>query len=321
MVRNLFIDKLKGFAIILVVWGHCIQFCVKYDVLNTKLFELIYAFHMPFFMAVSGYLYYQSVNRRNFKDLIISRIKQLLIPFLIWSFFYLLVYRWQFSHTLMQWIKNYIYNLPFFFWFIWSLLISSLCVVAVNKFFKDKLVAYFILFILILLLPNGLGFYYTKYMVPYFFAGYLVHKYHFKTNKVVFLLSFIVFTVMWYFWKNDYYIYSTTMVSKLSDFKGMYDDSYRYIAGFLGILVFITLIKKLPDFKVFEVLGRNTLGIYFISSFLNSYLYLLGLHYDQFWYNFIYTPVLTIIIVAFCVGLSMLINKSKILNQYLLGGR
>lgn len=321
MKRNLFIDKLKGLAIILVVLGHCLQFCSKFDILNTKLFELIYTFHMPFFMAVSGYLYYQSVNRRSFKDLIISRINQLLIPFLIWSFFYLIVFRWGVSHTPVQWIKNYIYNLPFFFWFIWSLLISSFSAIVINKFLKDSLTAYFILFIIILLLPNGLGFFYTKYMVPYFFAGYFVHKYGLKTSNFIFILSSIVFVLMWYFWKNEYYIYTTTMVTKLSDVKGMFDDSYRYIAGFLGILVFITLIEKLPDFKVFETLGRYTLGIYFISSFLNPYLYLLGLHYDPFWYSFIYTPFLTIIIVAFCVGLSLLIHKNKILNQYLLGGR
>lgn len=276
---------------------------------------------MPFFMAVSGYLYFQSVNRRSLKGLIQSRIKQLLIPFLIWSFLYLIVYRWQFSHTVVQWIKNYIYNLPFFFWFIWSLLIASFCVIIINKLFKDSLIAYFIFFAFILMLPNGLGFYYTKYMVPYFFAGYLVHKYHLKTNNIIFISALILFMLMWYFWKNEYYIYTTTMVTKLNDIKGIIDDSYRYIAGFAGILVFITVVKKLPDLKIFEVLGKNTLGIYLISCFLNSYLYLLGFNYNPFFYNFVYTPFLTVIMIAFCVGLSTLINKNTVLNQLLLGGR
>lgn len=321
MIRNLLIDKYKGLAIILVVWGHCMQFCTKNDVLNNKIVEMIYTFHMPFFMAISGYLYYFSINKRNLKDLIKARIKQLLIPFLIWSFLYLLVFRWQVSHNLVEWIKNYIYNLPFFFWFIWSLLICSFCTAIINKVFKDSFFAYFLIFFIILLLPNGLGFYYTKFMIPYFFAGYLVHKYQLKTNKIIFLISFLVLMLMWYFWKNEYYIYITTMATRLNDVAGMYDDVYRYIAGFAGILVFVMLIKKLPNLKVFEVLGRNTLPIYFISCFLNSYLYLFRLPYQHYLYSFVYTPIVTAIVIAFCLGISVLFGKNKTLNQYFLGGR
>jgi len=319
--RNLFIDKLKGLAIILVIWGHCIQFCTQHDVLNNRLFEMIYAFHMPFFMAVSGYLYYFSIHKRSLQDLISSRIKQLLIPFLIWSLFFLMVFRWGLSHSPIQWVKNYIYNLPFFFWFIWSLLICSFCNIIINKLFKDSLIAYFLLFLIIVLLPNDLGFFYIKYMIPYFFAGYLVHKYALRTNNIVFISSFVVFVAMWYFWKSEYYIYTTLMATKVQDLKGMYNDCYRYIAGFAGILTFMALVKRLPNSKVFEILGRNTLGIYFISSFFNPYLYLLALHYDPILYNFIYTPFLTATIIAVCVGLSILINKSKVVNEYLLGGR
>lgn len=321
MSRILLIDKFKGLAIILVVWGHCMQFCTSYNVLQNKLIEVIYGFHMPFFMAISGYLYYFSINKRNLKALIIVRIKQLLIPFLIWSFLFLLANRWDVSHSLVEWIKNYIYNLPFFFWFIWSLLICSFCTIIINKLFKDSLPAYFLTFFLILLLPNGLGFYYIKFMIPYFFAGYLVHKYHLKTNRVIFVFSLVIFSVLCYFWKNDYYIYTTQMAVKLSDFKGITANCYRYIAGFTGILVFITLIKKLPDLKIFGILGKNTMPIYFVSSFLNSYLYFLKIPYQAFFYNFIYTPFITAVVIAFCIGLAILINKSKTVNQYLLGGR
>lgn len=321
MGRDLLIDKFKGLAIILVVWGHCMQFCTKYDVMNNRLVEMIYIFHMPFFMAISGYLYYFSINRKSLKELVEARVKQLLIPFLIWSFLFLLVFRWEVSHSLVNWIKNYVYNLPFFFWFIWSLLICSFCTLIINKFLKDSLLAYILIFLFILLLPNGLGFYYTKFMVPYFFAGYLIHKHQLKTSNIIFFSSLIVFLVLWYFWKNDYYIYTSAMALKLNDLKGIYADCYRYLAGFTGIIVSVTLIKKLPDLKMFEILGRNTLPIYFISSFLNSYLYLLRLPYQQFLYSFVYTPIVTAIVIAFCIGISVLINKNKTVNQYLLGGR
>ncbi|RYX78140.1 hypothetical protein EON71_01340 [bacterium] len=158
-------------------------------------------------------------------------------------------------------------------------------------------------------------------MIPYFFAGYLVHKYHLKTNTFIFSVSFLLLMLMWYFWKNEYYIYTTTMATKLKDVKGIYDDVYRYIAGFAGVLVFVTLIKKLPDLKLFEILGRNTLPIYFISTILNFYLYQLRLPYYPVLYSFVYTPLVTTFLSAFCIGIGWLVGKNKTVNQYLLGGR
>lgn len=321
MDRDLFLDKIKGVAIILVVWGHCLQFCADYNFWNNRLFELIYTFHMPLFMAISGYLYYFSLNRGCFKDLVISRIKQLLIPLLIWNLVFLILFRRNISHSPLEWIKNYIYNLPFFFWFLWSLLICSLSTVVINKFFKGSLIAFLILLLILILLPNKLGFYFTKYMMPYFLAGYFVNKYALKNNIFVFVVALLVFTLGWYFWKYEYYIYNSFMATQLSDRKGIYDDCYRFIAGFAGIIVFLTLVKKIPDLKVFGILGKYTFGIYILGSFFNSYLKLLRLHYDPFWYNFVYTLSIALVIIAVCVALSMLIGKSKLLNRYLLGGR
>ncbi len=227
----------------------------------------------------------------------------------------------QVSHTFLEWVKNYIYNLPFFFWFIWSLLICSVVVIIINKLFKDSLIAYFLFFIIIVLFPNGLGFYFTKYMIPYFFAGYLIHKNNLKANNFLLTSSFLVFIIMWYFWKYEYYIYTTYMATHLYDLKGIYDDLYRYIAGFTGILVFITLSRQLPNLAVFKILGKHTFGIYIIGSFFNQYLYLLQLSYDPILYNFIYTPLVAFIIITICIGISVVISKSVILNKYLLGGR
>ena len=54
--RNTYIDIIKGFAIILVVLGHSIQFGSGYDFranaecFNNWLYRIIYSFHMPLFM-------------------------------------------------------------------------------------------------------------------------------------------------------------------------------------------------------------------------------------------------------------------------------
>ena len=57
--RIVWADALKGILILLVVLGHSIQAAMRQlgeSCLNDYLWNLIYSFHMPAFMAVSGYL-------------------------------------------------------------------------------------------------------------------------------------------------------------------------------------------------------------------------------------------------------------------------
>ncbi len=59
-----YIDALKGFAILCVVLGHiALGYLQSNAIPNAKdifhsIYQLTYAFHMPLFMAISGYLYY-----------------------------------------------------------------------------------------------------------------------------------------------------------------------------------------------------------------------------------------------------------------------
>jgi fucose 4-O-acetylase-like acetyltransferase len=60
-----YIDRLKGFAIVLVVLGHVTDgyFFGRFDPGSDDIFwticNIIYSFHMPAFMAVSGYVAYR----------------------------------------------------------------------------------------------------------------------------------------------------------------------------------------------------------------------------------------------------------------------
>ena len=62
--RNESLDILKGILVLLVVWGHAIQFgfgfeyVEKYYCFDDNIYKLIYSFHMPLFMAISGYLFF-----------------------------------------------------------------------------------------------------------------------------------------------------------------------------------------------------------------------------------------------------------------------
>lgn len=57
MERNEKLDNLKGIAIFLVVWGHSLQYLNngEFDFFENSLFQVIYSFHMPLFMVISGF--------------------------------------------------------------------------------------------------------------------------------------------------------------------------------------------------------------------------------------------------------------------------
>ena len=50
------IDQLKGFAILLVVAGHVLEFCL-YKNKTSFLHDIIYSFHMPLFAFLSGLVF------------------------------------------------------------------------------------------------------------------------------------------------------------------------------------------------------------------------------------------------------------------------
>lgn len=58
--RIIWADSLKGWLMILVIVGHAIQTIMNEGCSNDHVFNLIYSFHMPAFMAVSGWFAYRS---------------------------------------------------------------------------------------------------------------------------------------------------------------------------------------------------------------------------------------------------------------------
>ena len=86
--RIYWLDNLKWFLILLVVLGHAIQHTYA-DFGQNCLFRAIYSFHMPAFMAVSGYLAWKPktvcVSSTDYLKKLFRRVRQLVIPYMIWS--------------------------------------------------------------------------------------------------------------------------------------------------------------------------------------------------------------------------------------------
>ncbi|XIA67596.1 nodulation factor fucose acetyltransferase NolL [Bradyrhizobium sp. TZ2] len=85
--RDLSVDFVKGALIILVIVGHLLQYVIYRDTdafWLSPYFKSIYMFHMPLFMAISGYLSSKALLRKSFTRGVSERAMQLLLPMLFW---------------------------------------------------------------------------------------------------------------------------------------------------------------------------------------------------------------------------------------------
>lgn len=80
--RFQYLDNSKAILIVLVILGHVIQGSIE-DYQHNPIFRFIYSFHMPLFLAISGYLTYKP---KYDSVLIKKRAVQLLVPFVAWAF-------------------------------------------------------------------------------------------------------------------------------------------------------------------------------------------------------------------------------------------
>ena len=78
-MRNQSIDIAKGFLLLLVIIGHILQGTFEESLPR----YLIYGFHMPMFMAISGYLFSANFNKIATSDWIKKIINRALLPWLL----------------------------------------------------------------------------------------------------------------------------------------------------------------------------------------------------------------------------------------------
>lgn len=82
--RVVLIDALKGLAAFLVVLGHI----VTYDAEFHRLYNVIYSFHMPLFMFLSGCTAVLSYHRNKGSDAayLVKRFVNIMVPYFVWAF-------------------------------------------------------------------------------------------------------------------------------------------------------------------------------------------------------------------------------------------
>lgn len=85
MTRFDYIDKLRGFAILLVVIGH-IYLPYTREASNHPVAQMIYSFHMPLFFFISGFLceFTHKIEKNGCLNFVWRKAIALLVPYLFW---------------------------------------------------------------------------------------------------------------------------------------------------------------------------------------------------------------------------------------------
>ena len=184
--RLTYIDIIKGLAILLVVLGHAIQ-AINDDFDSSLLFRYIYSFHMPLFMAVSGFLSYKPAHRQS----IYKRFYQLMIPFFCWMIV---------NHLLMHFtlpsfddITNVVKYPDRGLWYLWALFFISLIYYILNvassaiKIQQEILILLLIptLSAFVVLLDLKLfGINFISWYIIFYTIGYYMRKYDSKVSRI-----------------------------------------------------------------------------------------------------------------------------------------
>ena len=292
-MKSNYINILKGLAIFLMLWGHCIQVCIPagFDFFENPLFKIIYSFHMPLFMLISGYLFYFSFEKRSTKELLIHRcggLIQTIVLFGIFSYFMTTGLFYVIKGNFLalfggNWLSS-LSNL----WFFWSVLSASLVVGFVCK--KTEKIGLQVLLltvgsIIVLLFPNGTN---NLFMYPYYILGFYFAKYKdFIPKKMMHIkyVSLVIFPIMLLFFEKRHYIYTSGLFgNSYSLLQYIEIDLFRWAIGLIGSTFVFVLIELLYNFaiarhsqffifKLTSYLGEKSLQVYALSTvFLSSYL-------------------------------------------------
>lgn len=136
-----YLDMAKGIGIILVVLGHS-------NYLPDNVLTVITSFHMPLFFILSGMLIrHTGEDRRPFRQIILRRLKSIMLPYAVFSVVYLLIYGGYFCCVSGSLTPEYIRELAIqavslngmsVLWFLTALFFALLLFFAVHKSFSKR---------------------------------------------------------------------------------------------------------------------------------------------------------------------------------------
>jgi len=339
--RNTYFDFLRGSVILLVVFGHSIQFGSGAIYLDNEeffeniIFRMIYCFHMPIFMMISGYFFSYSIRKYTTFRLIKGRITHLLLPVFLWGtleYLFLKLKDGLLTISFREWGHHMMYG----FWFLWAIFYASISIIIVKHFFRDSLFVYFLGWLIFFIIPDIYNLQLYKFMYPYFVCAYLIGKYQeYLAEKLkgrvvlIMCVSGIMTVALFPFFHYDAYIYTTgyQILNRTLPIKQFVIDVFRMIIGFSGSLFWTSLsymiYKRVKSeniiIRMVSRLGCMAMGVYIVSGYLFQYgLIALTKNFTQ---NYLVNFLETALVLGISVVCTQELMRFEITSRLFLGGK
>ena len=319
-MRDPYFDFLKGIAIWLVVFGHCMQsFYPNWS--ENWVALAIYAFHMPLFMAISGKFFLSSVSKVSCSTFIKKKFVRLYLPSLCWGMINAIILsggKYMAHHEIDI---PYSLNLVFTgMWFLTVLFIFNVIGALIEKWASSKrYIAWLFLFLLLYFSPSFWMRNRLLFLLPFFVGSFELGKYKWKSCPlwlgVISLSLFVI--VLFRFYSFDVSLYRMT-ADVLSE-KYHFHSLIRYTLGFTGCISSIFICKYLfilPGLsKIIIGIGKKTLPIYVLHQFIllpNLYIF-----YST--NNYILIFIFSVLLVFISIIIYSILQKQRYLKLYLFG--
>ena len=333
-VRIPYLDFLKCFAIASVLLGHSVEQITGNDFWDNPIWSFIYSYHMPLFMFLCGYFFSSSL-KLSFSDLVQKKFIQLWIPSLT-AFALMFLFVWATKYNPCPELMDFSW-FGFFnaVWFLKSVFFCYLIGYLFIKLLHNPWLAAITSSVIVLLFPifNTDN---VDYMLPMFWLGYLCKLHQAvidKHHKTLLILSIVLFGLLLIKWSGRLTVYMVPIrtidwSSMTIDWNNLGITLYRMAIGMAGSMFFFLLApivyKKIADWKITPVLnniGRCTLGIYWLQTFLLECTWHgIGLYVNTAT-SFIVAPIIMVIELALCYQIVLLLKKNKITKLLILGER
>ncbi len=342
-----YIDALRGFTMILVVFAHVELFSLGITFDDTVIGSMFITFRMPMFFFISGFIAFKEITWNNsyFLKMLKKKSKVQIIPTL---FFFILYY----NICLNTSIDAFFTKGPMAYWFtivlFYMFLLYYTIMLISSKCNKKSWVSDIILVILGIIgaitYIGSMKFYkldnypllclinLSRYF-EFFILGILCRKYHSTFNKIIsndniraiLLLAFLSIFIL--SWKKTLIInYSIIQIFNL-------EFTLRFLGLFTVFSIFFhyreTFDNNNKSIKALRFIGRRTLDIYLIHYF---FLPDLKLYFERFYNDgglipqnsiieFFIVILLTLLVISISLLTSAIIRSSSILGHYLLGAK
>lgn len=270
--RDFYFDNAKFILIFFVVFGHLLQSFIEDHQAIYTVYKVIYSFHMPAFILLSGYFAKGFYEKGYFKKITKKLILPYLIFQLIYSVFYYLLYN---KSSLTVDPLNPHWSL----WFLISLFFWNIMLLGFAKF---KPVTSITIAVLIALavgyvdwISNYLSLSRTFVFFPFFLIGYLLNKqliFSLFNPKIRIMAAIAFISVFTWFYMNPDISYQWLLGSKpyanmdTSHIASVFTRTGFFLLSFIMVLGFLAFVPKRQYF--FTNLGKNTLYVYLLHGFI-----------------------------------------------------